>query len=95
MYKLELNPGQMTLQQLRQVAAKPVALSLASSCHERIEQSVTTVKEVVDQGRVIYGINTGFGLMANTVIPNQELEQLQRSIVLSHAAGTGHSGSFE
>lgn len=89
MFKLELNPGQMTLQQLRRIAAEPVVLSLFADCREQIEKSVTTVEEVVAQGRVIYGINTGFGLLANTVIPNRELEQLQRSIVLSHAAGTG------
>ncbi len=89
MFELDLNPGQLSLQQLRRVAHEPVALSLVSGCRKQIDQSVDTVKEVIAQGRVIYGINTGFGLLANTVIPNQELEQLQRSIVLSHAAGTG------
>jgi len=89
MFKLEINPGQLTLPQLRRIAAEPVTLSLSPGCRSGIEQSVATVKDVVAQGRVIYGINTGFGLLANKVIPNQELEQLQRSIVLSHAAGTG------
>ncbi|MFE8730274.1 aromatic amino acid lyase, partial [Aeromonas hydrophila] len=37
----------------------------------------------------LYGINTGFGLLANTRIPVDQLEELQRSIVLSHAAGIG------
>ena len=40
-------------------------------------------------GQVVYGINTGFGLLANTRIKPEELELLQKSIVLSHAAGTG------
>ena len=40
-------------------------------------------------GRTVYGINTGFGLLANTRIDAAELQILQRSIVLSHAAGTG------
>ena len=89
MFKLELKPGRMTLRQLRRVAQEPVRLRLAPGCRRRIEQSVATVREVIGRGRVIYGVNTGFGLLANTVIPNRELEQLQRSIVLSHAAGTG------
>jgi histidine ammonia-lyase len=89
MFTLELNPGRLTLQQLRRVAKEPVTVHFTPDCCQRIEESVATVREVVAQGRVIYGINTGFGLMANKVIPNQELEQLQRSIVLSHAAGTG------
>ncbi|MFP3458790.1 aromatic amino acid lyase, partial [Psychrobacter sp. SIMBA_152] len=43
----------------------------------------------LEQGRVVYGINTGFGLLANTRIPPERLTDLQRRIVLSHAAGTG------
>jgi histidine ammonia-lyase len=38
---------------------------------------------------VVYGINTGFGLLANTRIRWEQLDELQRSIVLSHAAGIG------
>ncbi|UGA39968.1 aromatic amino acid lyase [Chromobacterium haemolyticum] len=44
---------------------------------------------VLSEGRTAYGINTGFGLLANTRIAPEELELLQRSIVLSHAAGIG------
>ncbi len=47
------------------------------------------VQKVLDEGRTVYGINTGFGLLANTKIAPADLELLQRSIVLSHAAGTG------
>ncbi len=47
------------------------------------------VTKVIEQNRVVYGINTGFGLLANTRIPVEQLDELQRSIVLSHAAGIG------
>ncbi|PID75144.1 MAG: histidine ammonia-lyase [Deltaproteobacteria bacterium] len=89
MKTIELVPGQMTLQQARTINSGAVQLKLDTSCYSRIEESVATVGEVIEQGRVIYGINTGFGLLANTVIPNNELEDLQRSIVLSHSAGIG------
>ena len=89
MESLEIEAGKLTLQQLRTVALGPVQLKLGSDCFEKIEQSVNTVREVIDQGRVIYGINTGFGLLASTIIPNDELEHLQHAIVLSHAAGVG------
>ncbi len=89
MFELTIDPGKLTLNQLRQVIDQPVKVSLAPHCIPAIEQSVKTVKDVVDQGRVIYGINTGFGLLAKTLIPHDELEHLQRSIVLSHAAGIG------
>lgn len=89
MLKLRLTPGKLELAQLRQIYAQAIHLELAEECLPAIERSVKTVQDVIDQGRVIYGINTGFGLMANTVIPHEELELLQRSIVLSHAAGVG------
>jgi histidine ammonia-lyase len=47
------------------------------------------VREVVDQGRTVYGVNTGFGLLANTRIPADQLAQLQRNLVLSHSTGVG------
>ena len=84
-----IQPGKLTLAQLRQIAKQQVKVSLAEDCRKNIDASVKTVRDLIDQGRVIYGINTGFGLLANTIIPDDELEHLQRSIVLSHAAGVG------
>lgn len=55
----------------------------------RIHASAAVVTKVIEQNRVVYGINTGFGLLANTRIPVEQLDELQRSIVLSHAAGIG------
>jgi len=87
--KITLAPGTLTLNQARVINSGSVRLSLTDDCFEKIERSVNTVRNVVEQGRVIYGINTGFGLLANTVIPNDELEHLQHAIVLSHSAGIG------
>lgn len=89
MKELHILPGKMTLQQLRTVSRDNIRIQLDPACKDAIRQSVETVADVISSGRVIYGINTGFGLLANTVIPHEELEHLQRSIVLSHAAGIG------
>jgi len=89
MFKLQLTPGRLDLPTLRRVLTQPVELELVADAWQAVERSAATVQEVIDQGRVVYGVNTGFGLLANTRIPNDELETLQRSIVLSHAAGTG------
>jgi histidine ammonia-lyase len=87
--EIEIDPGKLTLAELRQIAKAPIRVRLTKSCTAKIDASVETVRDVIRQGRVIYGINTGFGLLASTIIPNEELEHLQRSIVLSHAAGVG------
>jgi histidine ammonia-lyase len=89
MKRINIIPGQLSLQQIRSINAGLVSLELDPSCIEQIQKSVETVRDVIAQGRVIYGINTGFGLLASTVIPNDELEELQHSIVLSHSAGVG------
>ncbi len=89
MTTINIIPGQLSLHQARSIHAGAVRLELDPSATARIRSSVETVQEVLNQGRVIYGINTGFGLLANTVIPNNELEELQHSIVVSHAAGIG------
>ncbi|WP_020675022.1 histidine ammonia-lyase [Geopsychrobacter electrodiphilus] len=90
MFKLQITPGQLDLATLRKVQAQPVELSLNPDAAGPIDRAAATVHEIIEQGRVVYGVNTGFGLLANTRIPNDELETLQRSIVLSHAAGTGN-----
>lgn len=90
MFNLMIQPGKMTLAELRRVNLEPVKLSLDPSCRELIDQSHAAVQRVIAEDRVVYGINTGFGLLANTRIAPKDLELLQRSIVLSHAAGTGN-----
>ncbi|MFV0439043.1 MAG: histidine ammonia-lyase [Desulfopila sp.] len=84
-----LKPGLLTLAQLRKVAEEEIHISLSDDCRQAIDDSVATVRRLIDNDRVIYGINTGFGLLAHTLIPHDELEHLQRAIVLSHAAGVG------
>ena len=86
---LTLIPGTLTLQQLRTVFRQHVSLSLDDSVKAAIQAAEQTVLDVIKENRTVYGINTGFGLLANTRIDVDELELLQRSIVLSHAAGTG------
>ncbi len=89
MYTLDINAGNITLQHLRQVAKGPVHLSLNPKCYGAIQQSTQAVQHVMDTGKTVYGINTGFGLLANTSIAPDDLELLQHSIVVSHAAGVG------
>ncbi|WP_409524412.1 histidine ammonia-lyase [Nitrincola sp. MINF-07-Sa-05] len=89
MSKLVIQPGQMTLAQLRQVYSSPVSIEIPTSANTAIEASVSCVNQVVAEDRTVYGINTGFGLLAQTRIKHEDLESLQRSLVLSHATGIG------
>ncbi|MFT5757993.1 MAG: histidine ammonia-lyase [Alteromonadaceae bacterium] len=90
MTTLNIIPGQLTLAQLRNVVKYDgIEYSLDESAFDAIHQSAEAVQQVIREDRVVYGINTGFGLLASTRIKTEELELLQRSIVLSHSAGFG------
>ncbi|MFI8480712.1 histidine ammonia-lyase [Pseudomonas sp. NPDC078700] len=86
---LNLIPGRLNLTQLRSFYQQAQQIELDSSADQGIENSVACVQGILDQGRTAYGINTGFGLLAQTRIATDDLENLQRSLVLSHAAGIG------
>ena len=87
--KLNARARQTHPADLRRVWREPVELSLAAECYAGIDAAAATVARVIAEGRVVYGVNTGFGLLASQRISPAELELLQRSIVLSHAAGVG------
>ncbi|MGF1761254.1 histidine ammonia-lyase [Photobacterium sagamiensis] len=89
MYQLEINPGKLSLKQLREVSRHSVQLSLNDEALPGMLASAEAVAQIIKEDKVVYGINTGFGLLANTRIAVEDLETLQRSIVLSHAAGIG------
>ena len=84
-----LQPGALTLADLRAAWASHFPIALASDAAAPIAASAALVKTIVDKGDPAYGINTGFGILAKAHIPNDQLEQLQRNLILSHAVGTG------
>ena len=66
----------------RLVAITPAAMA-------RMTASRACIEGIIAEGRVVYGVNTGFGKLANIHIPDSELDQLQLNLVLSHACGVG------
>ncbi|APR29814.1 histidine ammonia-lyase [Citrobacter freundii] len=91
MNAMTLTPGHLSFTQLRDIWQQPVKLSLDAGAIDAINASVACVNNIVAEGRTAYGINTGFGLLAQTRIATEDLQNLQRSLVLSHAAGVGEA----
>ncbi|WP_421728803.1 histidine ammonia-lyase [Brevundimonas sp.] len=79
----------LTLAQLRAVLDAPVRVELTPAAWADVEKSAATIAAIVAEGRTVYGVNTGFGLLANTSIAPGDLETLQKNLVLSHACGVG------
>jgi histidine ammonia-lyase len=85
---ISLNPEAIDLATLRQLwAGTPAKLDAASLA--RIRASAASVERIVAGGETVYGVNTGFGLLANTRIPPERLAELQRNLILSHSCGLG------
>ncbi|KQW35550.1 histidine ammonia-lyase [Rhizobacter sp. Root404] len=82
-------PGRLDATMLEQAAAGGARWAIAASARAGIEASVATVRELVAQHAAVYGINTGFGKLAQTRIADDDLAQLQKNLVLSHSAGVG------
>src|SRR4051794_10860882 len=84
-----LNPGQLDLGALRALGKSRRKLVLDPGSHAAIDASAAVVQSILERKQVAYGINTGFGSLAHTRIPDDQVTELQRRLVLSHAAGTG------
>jgi len=89
MKKLIIKGEDLDYATLFNICENEMQISLDESCKSRINDAAKVVAKVISDGKTVYGINTGFGLLANTRINPDELERLQHSIVLSHAAGVG------
>jgi histidine ammonia-lyase len=85
---ITIEPGRLTLAELR-AWQQPVTMSLAAGANTAIAASAAAIQRIVARGAPAYGINTGFGLLAKTRIPDDQLQQLQRNLILSHSVGTG------
>ena len=85
---IALGPESLDLATLRRLwQGEPCKLDIASL--DRIRASAASVQRIVAGGETVYGINTGFGLLANTRIPPERLAELQRNLILSHSCGLG------
>ena len=85
---ISLTLGTVTLDQLRSIwSGAPARLS--DDALTRIDAAAASVGRIVAGGATVYGINTGFGLLAQTRIPADKLADLQRNLILSHSCGLG------
>ena len=86
---VQLLPGRLTLELLRECWSAPLAIVLDAEARARVDAGADLIQRIVAEGRVVYGVNTGFGLLARTRIDRDRAAELQRALVLSHSAGTG------
>ena len=89
MKEIVLGVDGMTLEDLVAIARKSARIRLADESEERITKSRDLVERWLQEGRVIYGVTTGFGALSDVMIPVEDTRLLQKNILMSHAVGVG------
>ncbi|MEO6391817.1 MAG: histidine ammonia-lyase [Pyrinomonadaceae bacterium] len=92
---LELAGQPLTLEQIDAVAHGKLPVILSPAAIDGIDAARRVVEEIITAGRVVYGINTGFGKLADVRIADGDLRELQANLVRSHACGVGPALSIE
>jgi histidine ammonia-lyase len=87
---MELKGKQISLVQLAAVAVGGEAVQISPVARPRILASRKAIEQIVERDAVVYGVNTGFGKLADVRIPQTDLRQLQLNLVRSHACGIGN-----
>src|SRR5437868_10075840 len=92
MNEIVLDGESLTFEQTIAVAyGKPnePRVVLSEKAKANVKRSADAVRKLLDRGEIAYGITTGFGAFKDKIISREEVETLQRNVVLSHAVGVG------
>jgi histidine ammonia-lyase len=88
---IQIDGDGLTLEAIERVArgAGAVDVALGDEAVERIGRSRAVVERAIASGRAVYGVNTGFGRLADVAVPPDRVEELQLNLIRSHACGVG------
>ena len=84
-----LSGAHLSIKDVIEVVRNELQVALDPKQLELVKQSRRQVEKLVKRGEPIYGINTGFGKLADTSISSSNVEKLQRNLILSHCSGVG------
>jgi len=85
---MQLTPGKMTLAELEEIY-RGGDVTVDPAFRPGVEAALAVVTAAAAGDAPVYGVNTGFGKLASVRIPPKDTAQLQRNLILSHAAGIG------
>jgi histidine ammonia-lyase len=89
MIELKLTSRGLSLGDVVGVARTFTKVELSEEVLDRVKKARLTVDRAVSEGKVVYGVNTGFGALSDKIISRKDLEKLQRNLLLSHSGGVG------
>lgn len=86
---MKIGAKPLSLEDVRAVALEGTRVELAPAAVAKIKKAHRFLLDQVEEGKTLYGVNTGFGLLSNVRIPNEDIEVLQYNLLRSHAVGMG------
>ncbi|PID29066.1 MAG: histidine ammonia-lyase [Candidatus Cloacimonadota bacterium] len=90
-----IDGSSLTLNDVWDVAFEKANIALSDESVKKVKHCREYVEKIIAEGRVVYGLTTGFGKFANITIPVEQIDELQENLILSHATGVGNYFSKE
>ncbi len=84
-----LDGDSLTLEEVRAVAEGKAIVGISPKAIDRVKRARAFVEKALDLGEKMYGVTTGFGLLADQLIDRSQIEALQRNLIRSHCVGVG------
>ncbi|KAK8752369.1 hypothetical protein OTU49_005078, partial [Cherax quadricarinatus] len=92
---LTLDGATLTPEDLTALGKGAYKIRLSQEAVEAVKAARKLVEDIIKEKKVVYGVTTGFGKFARTIISNENIEELQLNLIRSHSAGVGDPLSTE
>jgi histidine ammonia-lyase len=89
MPKILIDGNSLNMKDILAISAGDVKVELSKAAETKIIKCRQYVEKVIAEGRIVYGLTTGFGKFSNIVIPPQDINELQENLILSHSVNVG------
>lgn len=87
--KIYIDGESMTIEKIVQLSNLDTKIELCPEVKLKLDKARKILTDMIDEGKVVYGVNTGFGKLADKNIPNYQISKLQENLIFSHAVGVG------
>ena len=88
---IKITGADLSLEACARVASKGEQVALDESARNKMGESRDFILELLKKGERVYGVTTGFGRLAEVLVPEADREDLQHNLIRSHSSGVGHS----
>lgn len=94
MKQITLDGDHLTLEEVMTVALAPsqgkcVKVTISEDGWGKVRRAQRAIETFIERGEIVYGVTTGIGAFKDRIIPPEEVKQLQRNVIMSHAVGVG------